>query len=75
MIIGRAAGTTFLPANAFATAEASTFAHPTELPKNCNQFLGTKKSAHLAGSILGELGRETDPAALAMACFEEVAKF
>jgi hypothetical protein len=73
MIIGRAAGANYLPAQNLPQAEPST-ANAAQLPASCNQFLGTRNCEHLAGSILGGLGGEADPAALAVACFEEVAK-
>jgi hypothetical protein len=74
MIIGHAAGTNFLPAQSLQKADASSRATSAKLPEGCDQFLGTHNCEHLASSILSGLGGETDPAALAMACFEKVAK-
>jgi hypothetical protein len=74
MIIGRAAGANFHPAQDLPRADSPSTANSAQLPEGCNQFLGTRNCEHLAGSILSGLGGEADPAALAMACFEEVAK-
>jgi hypothetical protein len=74
MTIGRISSTNFVPTQGSPRADASSSAQSTELPEGCNRFLNTQSSAHLASSILSGLGGETDPAALAMACFEKVAK-
>jgi hypothetical protein len=74
MIIRANSGTNFLPAKGSPKAGAHSPATSTALPEGCNQFLDTQMSCHLASSILSKLGGETDSAALAMACFEEVSK-
>jgi hypothetical protein len=74
MIVGRASGSHFIPARNSPKSDTAAPAGSAELPEECNRFLGTQNCAHLAGSILSDLGGEADPAALAMACFQEVAK-
>ncbi len=74
MIIGRASGIQFTAAQNSPQAGATAAPPATKLPEGCNRFLGTHNCEHLASRILGDLGGETNPAALALECFQKVAE-
>jgi hypothetical protein len=74
MIIGRASGSQFTAAQNSPQAVSKSAAQSMKLPEGCNRFLGTRNCEHLASSILGDLGGEVSPAALAMECFQKVAE-